>query len=374
MARSVTLREIEGKKWISFLLDMNIDGKREKRVIKNDMGKTLKIYKYPKTAEQKAFNEKITRQAKLAHNQIEKELLAGTYSYIDEKDYQKGSFIAFVEILTDQKKGMWIYTLRVIKEYNPNLVMKDITKQEVEKIKAFLIKKYSSLYTSATHFSNIKSAIRLAFEQGIIDSNPASLVKNISKGKSSKEYMTIEEIKLIMSVPYKTRYHYKKCALFAFYTGLRISDLLELKWEHIDLQNQIIKKVLFKTRNSKKQKSIIVIADEAIGLLGELKEPNEYVFCLGQDKEFTQGNKSRGDQVTDALKRMAKKVGLNKKIGIHTFRYSHATELTDMNVDRVVIQENLAHSKPETTAIYAKVKLRNRFEAVNKLPKIEIGE
>jgi site-specific recombinase XerD len=58
------------------------------------------------------------------------------------------------------------------------------------------------------------------------------------------------------------------------------------------------------------------------------------------------------DSLQSAFRRAVRKSGVHKKAHIHTLRHSYATHLLEDGVNLRIIQENLGHKSPKTTAIY----------------------
>lgn len=131
--------------------------------------------------------------------------------------------------------------------------------------------------------------------------------------------------------------------------GLRVSELINLKWKHIDRSRMIINVVQGK---GKKDRQVMLSAD-LIPLLesywNEYK-PKEYVLN-GQfpDKELRYSDRSVGE----VIKQLAAKAGLdNKRVYTHLIRHCFATHLVEQGTDINLIQRLLGHSNVKTTSVY----------------------
>ena len=83
----------------------------------------------------------------------------------------------------------------------------------------------------------------------------------------------------------------------------------------------------------------------------------------GQPKEEHISERS----VQKVLKRAVLKVGIKKKVSVHTLRHSFATHLLEMGIDIRFIQELLGHSFLKTTEIYTHVSTCKLGEILNPL-------
>lgn len=137
-----------------------------------------------------------------------------------------------------------------------------------------------------------------------------------------------------------------------FYTGMRISELIALKLEDINLEKRIISfnkaaqyeqgKYIFTETKTPKSNRQITIPQFLADLLKEFI--GKYYF-IDPDEQVFMTNKSR---MSKELKRYALAAGV-KIIRIHDLRHSHASFLIDQCVDPVLIQARLGHEKIETT-------------------------
>jgi len=134
----------------------------------------------------------------------------------------------------------------------------------------------------------------------------------------------------------------------AYGMGLRISELVTLKVEHINLDRM---QVLIQHAKGKKDR-YVNFPDSLVRLYLDYLmsyQPRTYVFEGQYGNQYT----SRSAQAT--FKKCMLSAGLKQKIGIHGLRHSFATHLLEAGTDLVFIQKLLGHSQIKTTEIYAKV-------------------
>jgi integrase/recombinase XerD len=130
--------------------------------------------------------------------------------------------------------------------------------------------------------------------------------------------------------------------------GLRISELLALKLEAIDIdRRQVI------VRNSKHRKDRhVILAESFLPLL------SNYLQSYNPQIYFAEGGKGHpyaAESIRAFLKRSCKAAGITKRVTPHTLRHSYATHLLENGTDIRYIQELLGHARPETTMIYTHV-------------------
>ncbi|HLV13658.1 MAG TPA: tyrosine-type recombinase/integrase [Xanthomarina sp.] len=142
--------------------------------------------------------------------------------------------------------------------------------------------------------------------------------------------------------------------------GLRISELLNLKLEDLDLnRNQI------HIKQGKGRKDRIVGMSEVIKplLMNYIYtyQPAYYVI------EGREGNMYSASSIRAFLKQSCKLAGINKTVTPHTLRHSFATHMLENGIDIRYIQELLGHTKPETTMIYTHVAQKSLMQIRNPL-------
>jgi len=277
--------------------------------------------------------------------------------------YDQTDFIAFME--HDIKNNCSKFSKGTIANYNV----------QVSKLKAFrakvpfmqlnpffwreyeshLIGKGNNQNTVHKAFKTLKVFINRAIEQGIIQANPLIRVK-VERKEGKMQFLTREEVGKLetMYSGFLTKDLRKtlRYFLFACYTGLRYSDIYELKHAHIFLgHDSYVEKEMYKTE----RKVSIPLIDQAIKLLPEKALPLVPLFSV------------YCNQVTNRhLKSIITLAGINKHITFHCARHTFATITLGLSGDIAVVSKLLGHTKIETTQIYAKVQDEQKRKAMSK--------
>jgi len=134
--------------------------------------------------------------------------------------------------------------------------------------------------------------------------------------------------------------------------GLRVSEVVNLKIEHIDSKRM---QVLIATSKGKKDRYVKLPESVLLELREYYKfyRPKEYLF------EGQIGGQYSIRSVQQVFKAAMKKAGIIKTIGIHGLRHSYATHLIEMGTDISFVQKLLGHKDIKTTLIYTHVSNRS---------------
>ena len=134
--------------------------------------------------------------------------------------------------------------------------------------------------------------------------------------------------------------------MFLYYTGIRLNEIINLKWEDIDFRRNTIHLKIAKGENER----IIFLHDN-------LKRFIEYFSLKKNGPIFLSnlGKKYDKRTIQVIVGNAARKAGIAKKITPHTLRHSFATHLLEAGADIRHIQKLLGHSSLQTTQIYTHV-------------------
>ncbi len=134
--------------------------------------------------------------------------------------------------------------------------------------------------------------------------------------------------------------------------GLRVSEVVSVKLEHIDSSRMVVRVVGAK---GKKDRYVPLPSSLLSGLRTYYKDYRPKVFLL----EGQYGGPYSKGSVQQAFKKAMQKAGVKKKIGVHGLRHSYATHLLEAGADMRFIQVLLGHNSIKTTQVYTKVTPRS---------------
>ena len=156
--------------------------------------------------------------------------------------------------------------LRIIKEYaGENTLLDEVDKAFCKGFLEYLQTEYRSARgrrvtdgTLHNYYRCVNSALNAAVRAEHIKVNPFNLLDpsdKIHKPESKREYLTIDEVRTLIATPIKSRSEFnasiKSAYLFSCFCGLRISDIIGLKWGNVicDRGQYRLEVVMKKTKN-----------------------------------------------------------------------------------------------------------------------------
>ncbi len=204
--------------------------------------------------------------------------------------------------------------------------------------------------------SSLKSYYKFLVGEGTVRRNPAANLSSPKSWFSLPKFLTVEEVETLLNQPAEAsaRGIRDKAMLELIYaTGLRVTELLTLKPEDINLEDRFL---LCVGKGGKER--IVPIGGSASNAVRRylsqarpflLKNPTEFLFLTSRGKAFTRQG------FWKLLRAYAKKAGLEPKISPHTLRHSFATHLLERGADLRSVQLMLGHSQITTTQVYTHV-------------------
>lgn len=130
--------------------------------------------------------------------------------------------------------------------------------------------------------------------------------------------------------------------------GLRVSELINLKWSHIDRSRMIINIIAGKGKKDRQ----VMLSEKIIPILEQYYReyrPKEYV--LNGQTEIQYSARSVGE----VIKQLAEKAGINKRVYTHLMRHNSFTHMVESGVDINLIQRIAGHSSVKTTMMYCHI-------------------
>jgi len=185
-------------------------------------------------------------------------------------------------------------------------------------------------------------AIKFFFEKVL---KQKLILPNPKKNNILPEILTIDEIRKLIANTSNTKH--KLIIKLLYGTGLRVSEIVNLKKEDINFEESLIHIKLAKGKKDRFVKIPESISKE-LQKFSEL-EKGKYLF------ESNRGGKLTTSTIQAILKNAAKKARIKKRVYPHLLRHSFATHLLEQGTDLRIIQKLLGHSDIKTTQIYTQI-------------------
>lgn len=186
------------------------------------------------------------------------------------------------------------------------------------------------------------------------------------KDKKLPIVLSVEEVQSMFKACVNTKH---KVILALLYScGLRVSELINLKWSHIDRSRMIIN-ILQAKGNKDRQ---VMLTPELLPLFEKYYleyKPKEYVLN-GQfpEKQLQYSDRSVGEVV----KQIAAKAGINKRVYTHLMRHNCFTHMVESGIDINLIQKLAGHSNVKTTNIYLHISHNHISKIQSPLSQIQL--
>lgn len=213
----------------------------------------------------------------------------------------------------------------------------------------------------------LNEGLKYAYKQGIIQKNPCEFVEEPSKKifTNTKEirFFNDDEIKRFeecaLEIDERTKtYHYRNglALVSVIYTGLRVGELMALKWKDVDLEQGFLrvhsnsiamydddnKRHIIIQDSTKTKKSRIVnltkSAKKYYQLMKDTYKPSndDYVYYVLNGRDV--------NRAINTYTWICKKAGIKDPQGVHALRHTCASLLIRNKVDIKIISEMLGHS------------------------------
>jgi len=174
--------------------------------------------------------------------------------------------------------------------------------------------------------------------------------KHIPYAKQSRKLpipLSVEEVQKMFSVCENLKH---KVILSLLYScGLRVSELINLKWSNIDRSRMIINIIAGKGNKDRQ----VMLDGSLIPLLEkyylEYKCKPYILDGQGNNKQYS------STSVNQVMKQLAEKAGINKRVYTHLMRHNCFTHMVENGTDINLIQKLAGHSNVKTTLVYTHI-------------------
>jgi len=277
-----------------------------------------------------------------------------------ERGFSPGTIEAY---RLDLKKGLFPFLCQ-----RDKFDVIQITKDDIRAFMDFLtFEMGNSNATRKRKLAATKSFFNYLAKNEGLKTSPAFSIESPRVPEKEPIYLTDKEcIRLLETVSQRTRLHVKErnmaIIVLFLHTGIRVSELVNLKLFNVDLQRRQIKII---RKGNKEQ--YLHLNGETVNVLEEyaVKRPQ------AQDREFfvnASGQNLNRVGVYDIVRRYLKLAGIDKaKTGPHLLRHTFCTRLHQKGVGPFVIKNLAGHKNLSTTMRYVMIESEEQAEAIDKL-------
>lgn len=270
------------------------------------------------------------------------------------------NYLIFERRMSKNTTSSYIRDLKGYQQFlEENRKKTDITKVDKSDIQNYLEYLNKNDYTTtsiARKLTAVKNFHKYLLATNRVKVDEALTIERPKLRKALPNVLTVEEVDLLLNIKTDTPFDYRNKAMLEllYGTGLRITEMLDLKLGDVDFENCIVRCF---GKGSKER--IVPIGEYIIDSLNNYLEYGRNRLLKNKTSDFLFLN-SRGGRISrfsffKILKKLLREKGIKKDVSPHSLRHSFATHMLENGADLRSIQELLGHSDIATTRIYTHI-------------------
>lgn len=247
--------------------------------------------------------------------------------------------------------------LRIFAKWLADKSLLTVENAQISAFLAYLYQKGMSNRSAARQLSCLRRFFGYLLRENQISRDPTALIDAPYVGHPLPKSLSEADVEKLLNAPEVSNalgFRDKTMLELLYATGLRVSELVSLKFENISFRQGVLRV----TGKGGKDR-LVPIGEEAMswmehymeqtrkGILGERQCP--YLFVTHRAGGMTR------QAFWHIIKRHARTAGIDKELSPHTLRHAFATHLLNHGADLRVVQLLLGHSDLSTTQIYTHV-------------------
>ncbi len=277
--------------------------------------------------------------------------------------------------LTTEKKSSsntvssYLRDVRQFLEYagTEKLNISSVTRSDVERYIIRLTGDGKSPASITRAVASLKSFYAFLMLSGDIPVNPVKGCAPVKQERKLPQILTNQEVELFLAQPQCTDpkgYRDRAMLELLYATGIRVSELIGLNVEHVNLSAGFVRCV------SKDRDRIIPLYPDAVHAVSDYVDRVRPQMVEDQDEPALFVNMT-GERMSrqgfwKIIKHYQQKANIKKEITPHTLRHSFAAHLLENGADLRSIQEMLGHADISSTQVYTQLVGRKLKDVYNK--------
>lgn len=315
------------------------------------------LYGHPANAREREFNASMMEKAEAIRCRRFEQFLNEQFGFLD-KEKLRMDFLEYFRKKCFKKYQKWKIVYEHFKDFcKGKCTVGEVNEEFCKKFQAYLLeggrrdgRKSKLAHNSiAGYWSTFRTLLKEAYQEKLIRENINDYLDKIEWKDTKIEFLTLDEVKKLAATPCKHEV-LRQASLFSCMTGLRISDIQQLRWEHIvKAEDGYVMRIRTEKTD---EEATLPISEEALALCGE----------RGEGLVFKTLKRS---MINYPLRAWIKEAGIKRRITFHCLNHTYATLLTSAGVPIYTIAKMLTHRNVKNTQIYAEVMDPNKRDAAN---------
>ncbi len=277
---------------------------------------------------------------------------------------------------------------QIIREFLAHLgqkadeMLNQISDADVKSFRNALSRSGHSASTVNGAIKVLRMPFHLAHVKGYIGADPCGSVGLVEDAIDiEKDVFTPEQIRALVA---QAEGDWKGAILCGFYTGLRLKDVTELRWESIDAGLTKIELVPRKTRRKKKNRKVVLPIHPVFAAW--LKKQTRGIGKAPVFPSLAGKNGAGKSGLSMAFKRIMARAGIQGRIlrerngegrsqsslSFHSLRHSFNSELANSGVEQEIRQKLTGHASPQMNEVYTHRELELLRAAIATLPTVKV--
>lgn len=241
------------------------------------------------------------------------------------------------------------------------LITKDIIRDYLE----YLNESGLEIKSIARKLTTIKNFHNFLFFTDYLEQDVSSSIESPKLKKTLPRVLTVEEVDKLLNIECKTVFDYRDKAMLElmYATGLRVSELVSLTLNEIDLEECIVR-----CMGKGKKERMIPIGEYVLDSIRNYLALRPKLYSMKHNDHLFLNNHGEGitrHSFYNMIKKKLNECNINVDLSPHTLRHSFATHMIENGSDLRIVQELLGHSDISTTRIYTHIsnhKVRSDYE------------
>ena len=290
-----------------------------------------------------------------------------------EKDADLVSFLDYLYIEKGLSKNTVVsYKSDILDVFewamdNHKISLKSIKNHEIEKYINYLFNKGFASSTINRKISSLKSFFLFLQKKGKILENPIRELPSPKQEKKLPISMSEDDVETLLNAPIQDSfigYRDKAMLELLYATGVRVSELINIKFSDIDLTRSIVKVL------GKGSKERLIPFGESANEYMKIYLEHRSQRAINRSIQFifvsTKNSKISREAFWHRIKFYSRKINISINISPHTLRHAFATHLLNRGADLRSVQLLLGHSDLSTTQIYTHIAKQRLSDALKK--------